>query len=122
MAKENALSNDILDHLVGNATWTSPAPIHIALSDTGTEVTTGNAARVEVPDTDWEAAADGSLANSAVITFQEGGGDANVDGFQVWDAATGGTLLRTGTLTESFTWGSNVTPEFAVGACTLSES
>lgn len=122
MAKTDDLSNDILDHLVGNATWTSPAPIWIALTDGGTEVTSGNAARVEVPDTDWNSASGGSMTNANAITFQEGGDDANVDGFAVFDAETGGTELRDGTLTESFTWGSNVTPEFAAGACTLSES
>ena len=122
MAKSVALSNDILDHIVGNATWTSPAPVFLALAVAGTEVTEGNAARVEVPAGSWGSASGGEISNTSVITFPEGGGDTVPDTFLVFDAATGGTQLRDGTLTSSFTWASNVTPEFAVGACTLTES
>lgn len=122
MSKSVALSNDILDHIVGNSTWTSPAPIYIALSADGTEVTSGNAARVEAPASSWNNASSGAVTNSAAITFAEGGGDAEPDGFMVFAAASGGTAIRTGTLTTGFTWASNVTPEFPVGALTLEES
>ena len=62
------------------------------------------------------------MTNSAAVTFPEGGGDASVDTFLVFDAATNGTVLREGTLNTGFTWASNVTPEFPIGALTLSES
>ena len=122
MAKEDAYANDILDHTVGNSTWTSPSPVFIALTQAGTEVDSGNAARVEAPSTDWNNAVGGEMTNANAITFPEGGGDAEPDGFAVYDAATDGNRLRSGTLTDSFVWAANTTPEFAPGACTLTES
>jgi len=131
MAKAPALSNAILDHIVGNATWTSPAPVHISLH-TGNPGTTGaneassastsNYARVEAAASDWGSAAAGAIANSAAITFPEGGNDQEITHFGVWDSASGGAFQRGGALTAPFTYAANVTPEFAIGACVLSES
>lgn len=122
MAKTVTLSNSVLDALVGNAAFPSYAPIYIALADDGAEITSGNAARVQVPASSWNSASGGNMTNSAAVTFPEGGGDASADTFLVFDAATGGTALREGTLNTGFTWASNVTPEFPIGALTLSES
>ena len=131
MAKSPGLSHSFLDHIVGNATWTSPAPVFIALH-TATPGTTGaseasgagasNYVRVEAPAASWGAAVSSSMANSAAITFPEGGDAQTITHFSVWSAITAGDFLRGGALTASFAYNSNITPQFAIGACVLSES
>lgn len=127
MAKSTTHANQILDHLVGNSTWTAPSNLYISLhtANPGTtgasEVAGGSYARVSTSAATWDAAASGSVDNGTAITFAQGGGDAAVTHFGVWTASTSGTYLRGGTCT-NFTYASNVTPEFAAGACVLSEA
>lgn len=131
MAKSTTHANSILDN-IGYSSATAFGDTYISLhtGDPGTtganEVTGGNYARVKVnrdrsTPPYWGAASDGSMANVGAITFAQGGGDAVVTHFGVNSESTGGTFLRGGTCT-NFTYSSNVTPEFADGALTLSES
>jgi hypothetical protein len=76
------LENKILDHIVGNAAFTAPTNIFVALStadplDTGLSIAEpfGSAyARVSTDDSDWDAASGGALDNGADITFVEASG------------------------------------------------
>lgn len=129
MAKSVAIRNAILDHIFGNAVWSAPADIHISLhtGDPGTtganEAAGGNYARANTtPDTDWGAAADGVIANANDIDFPEGGDGDTITHFGIWTAASGGSFIRGGALVSSFVYGATVTPSFAAGALTCSET
>lgn len=131
MAKSDSHANAILDAIgssttaVTSATWIS---LHTAdPGDTGaSEVGGGSYARVQVNQDGttspfWNDAATSSMDNNGAITFPEGGGDANVTHFGIYDASTAGNFLRGGALDSSFTYGSTTTPEFADQALTLTE-
>lgn len=131
MSKSTSHANAVLDN-IGYSSATAFGATYISLhtGDPGTtgasEVTGGSYARVLVnrdrtTSPYWAAAASGSMANEGAVAFEQGGGDAAVTHFGVWSAATSGTFLRGGTCT-NFTYASNVTPEFADGAVTLSET
>ena len=128
MAKSSAHANQILDHLVGNTTWSAVTNLYISLhtGDPGTtgasEVAGGNYARVETDGSDWAAAASGAVATSAAVAFPLGGDDDVVTHFGVWTASTSGTFLRGGALDDSFTYTAATIPEFAPGALELSEA
>lgn len=126
MAKSTTHANQVLDHLTGNASWTAPASglfisLHTASPGTtgANETSLGSYARVAGS---FGAASSGSAANDAAITFATDGGGAAITHFGVWDASTAGNFIRGGALSSSFTYSAAVTPEFAIGACTLSEA
>jgi len=125
-----AVQQAILDHFVGNATWTPGSPLYIGLltaigtGDTGTvtECSGTNYARVSTTASDWAAAvagADGtasSMANSVAVTFPAAGGSwGTATSFGIFTASTAGTCLWTGALTASQAIGSGNTPSFAIG-------
>lgn len=111
MSFVDALEIDVLDHLVGNATWTSPAPVYAALStttptDAGGNVTepSGNAyARVQVPASSWASAASGSIATSADVSFPQasGGNWGTITHVVLYDALTTGNPLVVAALSSS---------------------
>ena len=124
------LSNKILGHLTGSASYTMPV-VYIALTTTvptdataGTEVTTGaytGYTRSTTTAAAWGTAASGSITNSAAaINFPActGGTGATVVGYQAYDAATAGNPLFWGTCSLSVS--SGITPSFASSALVVS--
>lgn len=129
MAKSTAHANAVLDAL-GDMTLHQATWISLHTGDPGTtganEVNGGNYARVQVnaqggASPAWGTASNRQMTNSGAVTFPQGGGDAQVTHFGIWDAQNGGNFIRGGTCT-NFTYAANVTPEFANGAITLTES
>lgn len=129
MAKSTIHANAVLDAL-GDLSLHAATYISLHTGDPGTtgasEVAGGSYARVQVnanggASPAWGSATSGELTNSGAVTFPQGGGDAAVTHFGIWDAATNGNFIRGGTCT-NFTYAANVTPEFADGAITLTEA
>jgi len=102
------LENKLLDHVLRNVAYTSPATIYVALyttdptdADTGTEVSGGGYARQSAA---FDAAAAGATQNSADINFGQATANwGTITHVGLRDAATLGNLLWHGPLTASKT-------------------
>jgi len=106
----NYLEDNVLDHVTGKLSYTSPT-VYIGLSSTtpaedGTNVTepsTGSYARVTTSAGDWNSASTGATSNLNAITFAQSTGDwvsgANLTYLVAYDAITTGNELFYGLLT-----------------------
>lgn len=124
------LELELLDHVFGNAAYSAPATLYVALytatpsdSGGGTEVSGNAYARVAVTNnaTNFPAASGGSKANGTAITFPQAtpSGWGVVTQFGIFDASTSGNLLAWGDLTASKTVDALDTVSFAIGALTI---
>lgn len=124
------LELELLDHVFGNAAYSAPATLHVALftaapsdSGGGTEVSGNAYARVAVTNnaTNFPAASGGSKANGTAITFAQAtpSGWGVVVAFGIFDASTSGNLLAWADLTASKTVDPLDTVSFAIGALTI---
>jgi len=122
----NYLEDELLDHVFGNAAFTAPGTVYVALftatpsdSGGGTEVSGGSYARVAVTNnaTNWPAASGGAKANGTAITFPAPTANwGTVTSFAIFDAASAGNLLAWGALTVNKTINNgDAAPSFAVG-------
>ena len=121
------LELELLDHVFGNAAYSAPATVYVALytvtptdaNASGTEVTGGSYARVAVTNnaTNWPAASAGAKANGTAITFPAPTANwGTVVAFAIYDAATVGNELAWGALTVNKTINNgDAAPSFAVG-------
>jgi hypothetical protein len=106
----NYLEDNVLDHVTGKLSFTSPT-VYIGLSSTtpaedGTSVTepsTGSYARVTTGAADWNSASAGATANANAVTFAQASGDwvsgADLTYLVAYDAITVGNELFYGLLT-----------------------
>lgn len=121
----NTIENELLDALVGTASYTVTTPIKLALMTAngndgtpGTEVTGGSYARQTIA---FDAAASGSISNNATINFT-GMPAATVVGVEIYDSAGTPKRLAYGALTANKTTASGDTIQFGTGNITLSLS
>ena len=108
-SKSDFLENELLDHVLGNAAYTAPATVYIALytaaptdSGGGTEASGGSYARKSVTNnaTNWPAASGGAKSNGTEITFTTATANwGTVVAFGIFDALTAGNLLYWADLT-----------------------
>lgn len=108
MSKSNYLENALLDHQLGGPDYVRPATVYFALftvaptdAGGGTEVTGGNYSRPGVTNnaTNFPAASGGNKSNGTVISFPvPSAGWGLVTHFGIFDASSGGNLLRWGAL------------------------
>lgn len=89
MAMNSDYLNAVADHGAGLVT-------HVALADSGTELTGGTYARQEIT---WGAAVDGNIDASNTPTFDVPSG-STVNQVMFYSALTSGTLYGTTTVTE----------------------
>lgn len=126
MSFTDYLENELLDHVWGNSAFAAPGTIYVGLSttapaDNGTNITEpsgGSYARVAVTNnlTNWPAAVSGAKANGATITFpQATGAWGTVSYFFCSDAASGGNILGSGSLTTPKTIDNGDTASFSIG-------
>lgn len=100
------LRDALAGHVLANAAMTSPASVWLALytsdpgsSDTGTEVSGGSYARIQIT-AGFAGVTGGTATNSAPVTFATAtAGWGLVTHFGIRDAGTGGNLLFYGELT-----------------------
>lgn len=131
MSKSNHLGNAILNHMLGGPDYVRPPTIYIALftaaptdAGGGTEVVGGSYARAAVTNdaTNFPAAVAGVKANGVAINFaQATAAWGTVVAFGIFDALSGGNLLFWGNLTTPKTVQSGDTPNFSIGALTITE-
>lgn len=119
----DAIENELLDALVGTASYSVTTPIKLALmtangsdSAAGTEVTGGSYARQTI---DFDAASGGTISNNAVINFT-GMPACTVVGIELYDSAGTPKRLAYGTLSASKVVAVGDTLQFAISAITLS--
>jgi len=130
-SKADFLEDELLDHVLGNAAYSAPATVYVAIytvaptdAGGGTEVSGGSYARVAVTnnDTNWPAASSGAKANGTEFTFPTATANwGTVVAFAILDAASGGNFLYWGDLTANRTINSGDTAKFAVGDLDVTE-
>ena len=104
--KSNYLSNELLDHVVGNQTYTPPTDLYFALFQVtpaddgtgGTEVSSGGTsyARAQVTNdlTEFPAAVGQSKSNANEVVFTQASASwGTINGAGVYDDPSAGNLL-----------------------------
>jgi len=94
----NFLENELYDHVLRNAAYTSPSSLYVSLhtadptdDGSGTEVSGGSYARTAVT---MGAPANGSGTNSADVQFPQATGNwGSVSHIAIWDASSAGNML-----------------------------
>lgn len=129
MSKTDYMENAVLAHTLGKTAYTMPTAyvglFTAAPTDTtaGTEVTGGSYARVTTAGADWTVPSGGTASNANAITFPTATGSwGTVTHFGIFDASSGGNLLRYGTLTTSRAVGTGEVISFAAGALVVEEN
>ena len=131
-SKSDFLELELLDHVLGNAAYTAPANVYVALytvaptdAGGGTEVAAAGAyARATVANnvTNWPAASAGAKSNGTEIAFAEATASwGTVVAFGIFDALTVGNLLYWATLTVNKTIDVGDTAKFAIGDLDITE-
>jgi hypothetical protein len=130
-SKSDFLENELLDHVLGNAAYSAPATVYVALytaaptdAGGGTPVSGGSYARKDVTNnaTNWPAAAAGVKSNGTTITFATATANwGTIVAVGIFDAVTGGNLLYWATLTNSRTVFNGDTVSFAAGDIVVTE-
>lgn len=129
MSKSDYLEIEVLKWCTGqiNALGTAPTPwlalFTVTPSDAGggTEVTGGSYARVNSSGK-WPTPSAGSVSNNAGISFATASASwGTLVAFGLFDASSGGNLLRWAALTASKVVGSGDTPSWAASTLTFTE-
>jgi hypothetical protein len=131
-AKAQTLSNSLLDAVLRNVAYTSPAAVYAALytvtptpSTAGTEVTTSGGTLYNRVSATFSAAAAGATSNSGAVTFPVAGASwGTVVGAAITDNATpgAGNVLYFGNLGTPKTVGTGDQLTFAISALSVTES
>lgn len=124
--------DEILDHLLGGATYTPPATLYLAVftaaptdAGGGTEVTGGSYARLAITNnlTNFPASSGGAKSNGAVLDMvTASAGWGTVVAYALFDASSAGNMLGWADLTSSVIINNGDTLRFAAGALTYSLS
>ena len=130
-SKSDFLELELLDHVIGNAAYTAPATVYIALytvaptdAGGGTEVTGGAYVRLAITNnaTNWPAAAAGLKSNGTIFTFVTATANwGTVVAFGILDAVSAGNLLWWADLTVSKVVNNGDTASFPIGDIDLTE-
>jgi hypothetical protein len=132
-AKSDYLENKLLDHILGDTSYSAPATVYVGLYTSGpndagggTEVSGNGYARVAVTNntTNWPNASAGSKSNGTAIEFAaaSGGSWGTITHFALFDADTAGNILYYGSLTSSKTISDGDQARFVAGALTVTEN
>ena len=122
-ALSDFLEDELLDHILDGASWSSPASVYVSAHDTsplddgsGNEISGNDYARVQMTG-GFDAASGGATANTAAITFPpaNGGNWGTISHIGIWDASTNGNLLLHGALDDSVVINDGDTLEIAAG-------
>lgn len=128
-AKSYTLDDALIDHVLRNSAYASPAQVYAGLftvmpanpGDAGTEVTTIGTAYARQAVT-FAGPTNGATSNSAGVTFPTATlAWGTVVGVGIYDNNVGGNLLYYGTLGTSKVIGVGDSASFAVSALTVTE-
>lgn len=128
MSKTDYLEDKILDHTTGKTAYTMPS-VWVALFTTvpgdagpGTEVAGGSYARKATTGADWAAASGGVTSNATVLSFPTPSAPWGIVGwFGLFDASSGGNMLRHAALTTTKDIGTGDVASFPIGNLVLTE-
>lgn len=123
-AASDYLENELLDHVLSNAAYTSPTTVYVGLytsspndDDSGTEVSGGSYARQSAS---FAAASGGSASTNATITFPAATANwGTITHVSIHDASTAGNLLFHGAVTSSKTIETGDTFQISSGNLTV---
>lgn len=123
-AASDYLENELLDHVLSNAAYTSPTTVYVGLftsdptdAGTGTEVSGGSYARESAS---FATASGGSASTNADITFTTATANwGTITHVGIYDASTAGNLLFHGAVTTSKTIESGDTFQISSGNLTI---
>lgn len=126
-AKTNYLEDELIDHILRNAAYSSPAAVYVGLftaapgeAGGGTEVTGGSYAREAVT---FSAPSNGATSNSGDVTFTTASDNwGTVTHFAIFDAVSAGNMLYYGALTTSKVIGTGDTAKFSTGQLQIAET
>ena len=126
-AASDYLENEVLDHVLGNGTYTPAGTIYVGLwtADDGlesgtltSEVSGGSYARQSIT---FDAATGGSADSAATVTFPAATANwGTITHVALMDASTGGNVLFHGSVTTSKTIESGDTFQISAGNQTIS--
>lgn len=102
MTKTDYLENKLLDHHLRNTAYTPPSTVYMALFTAVASLETGSVTELPIANgygrvaVTFAAASGGSSSNSVQVTFAvaTGGNWGNLTHWGLYDAATGGNMLR----------------------------
>lgn len=131
MSKSDYLENRLLDHVLGGPTYNRRPKVYISLhgvsvndNGSGAEFSGGDYGRAEVANNSasWPAAVGGVKSNGTLITFPiPSAGWGTATHFGIWDASSGGNLLRWGVLTSPQVITTGNAPYFNPGTLVCTE-
>lgn len=120
----NYLENALLNAVLRNTTYTSPATVYIGLH-TADPTETGATGELAVANgyareaVAFGAPSDGVSTNSGAVTFTASGGNwGSITHFTIWDASSAGNCLLYSALDTSRTVNDGDSLEFIIGAIT----
>lgn len=103
MSISNYAELKLLDHVTGRASFTAPSTVYLKLhtGDPGEDCTNNAATNDSRQSTTWSAAASGSIATSATVTWTNVSTTETYTHWSMWDASTAGNPLWSGALSAS---------------------
>lgn len=101
MSISNYAENKILDTLSGTSFSVSTAYVKLHTGDPGEDGTANAATETTRKAVSWSAAASGSKASSATLTWTNVAATETYTHWSLWDAATAGNCLWSGALSAS---------------------
>lgn len=129
MSKTNYLEAALLNHILRNTAYASPAAVYVSLFTAVTSEEAGTITEVALGDgyarvagVFADPAGVGVTSNSVETLFGEATDDlGTVTHFGIHDAAAGGNLLYVGALDTPFDYDTGVQPRFPIGALDITE-
>lgn len=103
MSISNYAELKILDHTTGRAAWTAPTNVYLKLhtGDPGEDGTSNAATNTSRQVVTFAAAASGSIASNATVTWTNVSTTETYSHWTLWDNSTSGNCLWTGALSSS---------------------
>lgn len=103
MSISNYAELKILEHTTGKTAWTMPTTVYVKLhtADPGEDCTTAAATNTSRQAASWAAAATGSIATNATITWTNVSTTETYTHWSLWDNSTAGNPLWSGALSSS---------------------
>lgn len=103
MSISNYAELKILEHTTGKTAWTMPTTTYVKLhiGDPGEDCTANAAANTSRQSATWAAAATGSIATSATLSWTSVSTTETYSYWSLWDNSTAGNPLWSGALSSS---------------------
>lgn len=103
MSISNYAELKILDHTTGRLAWTAPTNVYLKLhtGDPGEDGTTNAATNTSRQAVTFAAAATGSIASNATVTWTNVSTTETYSHWSLWDNSTAGNCLWSGALSSS---------------------